>query len=81
MLYNETAVFSEPISRLCPIVAFEICKNTIELQMDITNNIKTFIKESCQNFDNHIDKPHYRSLWEQLIQVLLHIEIKKKDSA
>ena len=55
MFYKETEYFSEPIYRLCLILSFKIYKRAIELQMDITNNIKPFIMKSCWVLDHRIE--------------------------
>ena len=53
MFYKETEYFSESIYRFCLIFAFKIWKK--QLQMDITNYIKPFIKGSCWDLDHHIE--------------------------
>ena len=58
MFYKETGYFSESIYRFCLIFAFKIWKKhyrITELQMDILNYIKPFIKGSCWDLDHHIE--------------------------
>ena len=52
MFYKKTGYFNEPIYRFCLIQDLE---KAIELQMDITNYIKPFIKGSCWDLDHHIE--------------------------